>query len=91
MTLVRTGHKEPRGADTAVDFPELAEVYKHQAKALLDGGVDILLIETIFDTLNAKCAIYAVREIFEEDGYVEVPVIVRPTHVPPRLCLAHTP
>ena len=56
---------------------QLVEAYKLQAKALLDGGSDLLLIETIFDTLNAKCAIFAVRELFEEDGYVEVPVIVR--------------
>lgn len=55
---------------------ELVAAYKLQARALLEGGVDLLLIETIFDTLNAKCAIYAVRELFEEDGYVEVPVIV---------------
>ncbi len=50
----------------AIDYDELVKAYKEQVNGLLDGGVDILLIETIFDTLNAKAALYAVQEIFEE-------------------------
>lgn len=50
----------------AITFDELAEAYREQVKGLLDGGVDILLVETIFDTLNAKAAIYAILEVFEE-------------------------
>lgn len=52
----------------AVSFDELAEAYKEQVKGLLDGGVDILLVETIFDTLNAKAALFAIQEVFEEKG-----------------------
>jgi 5-methyltetrahydrofolate--homocysteine methyltransferase len=55
----------------AVTFDELTSAYKEQINGLLDGGVDIILIETIFDTLNAKAAIYAVMEIYEERGYTE--------------------
>lgn len=50
----------------AITFDQLAEAYREQVKGLLDGGVDILLVETIFDTLNAKAAIYAILEVFEE-------------------------
>ena len=52
----------------AITFDQLAEAYIEQVKGLLDGGVDILLVETIFDTLNAKAAIYAILEVFEERG-----------------------
>ncbi len=52
----------------AVTFDELRSAYKEQIDALLEGGIDILLIETIFDTLNAKAAIYAAEEVFEETG-----------------------
>lgn len=55
----------------AVTFDELTSAYKEQINGLLDGGVDIILIETVFDTLNAKAAIYAVMEIYEERGYTE--------------------
>jgi 5-methyltetrahydrofolate--homocysteine methyltransferase len=55
----------------AVTFDELTSAYKEQINGLLDGGVDIILIETVFDTLNAKSAIYAVMEIYEERGYTE--------------------
>ncbi|RJS92525.1 5-methyltetrahydrofolate--homocysteine methyltransferase [Salinisphaera sp. Q1T1-3] len=48
------------------DFNELAQAYGEAAKALLEGGVDIILMETIFDTLNAKAAIYAVRKLMRE-------------------------
>jgi len=51
-----------------ITFKELAAAYKESAVALLEGGVDILMIETIFDTLNAKAAIYSILEIFREYG-----------------------
>src|SRR5699024_3212618 len=51
-----------------VDFATLAEAYRESARGLLDGGADLLLIETIFDTLNAKAAIYGVYEEFEHRG-----------------------
>jgi len=50
----------------AISFKQLQDAYQEQANGLLDGGVDILLIETIFDTLNAKAAIFALETIFEE-------------------------
>ena len=50
----------------AITFEDLRIAYKQQAEALLDGGVDILLVETIFDTLNAKAALFAIDEIQEE-------------------------
>lgn len=52
----------------AITFDQLAEAYKDQARGLLDGGVDALLIETIFDTLNAKAALYGISELFDEIG-----------------------
>jgi 5-methyltetrahydrofolate--homocysteine methyltransferase len=52
----------------AVDFEDLRSAYREQAEGLADGGVDIFLIETIFDTLNAKAAIFALEELFEERG-----------------------
>ncbi|RBY84767.1 methionine synthase [Blastococcus sp. TF02A-26] len=51
-----------------ISFDELAEAYLEQANGLVDGGADVLLIETIFDTLNAKAAIFAVETLFEERG-----------------------
>jgi 5-methyltetrahydrofolate--homocysteine methyltransferase len=53
----------------AVTFDELRIAYKEQAKALVDGGADILLVETVFDTLNAKAALFAIEELYEENGY----------------------
>ncbi len=52
----------------AVTFEELRKAYKQQAEALLDGGTDILLVETVFDTLNAKAALFAIEEIKDERG-----------------------
>ncbi len=52
----------------AITFEELVEDYSEAARALIEGGSDILLIETIFDTLNAKAAIFACKQIFEQDG-----------------------
>ena len=52
----------------SVSFDDLRLAYAEQIRALLEGGVDALLIETIFDTLNAKAALAAAREVFEEKG-----------------------
>ena len=57
-------------------FDELVDAYKEQAKGLLDGKVDFLLVETIFDTANAKAALYAIDSLFEEEGYPKCPVLV---------------
>lgn len=62
----------------AVSFDELAAAYKTQAKGLMDGGADVLLIETVFDTLNAKAALFAVLELFEERGTL-LPIMVSGT------------
>ncbi len=62
----------------AVTFEELRDAYAKQVRGLVEGGVDLLLIETIFDTLNAKAAYIAVRETCEELG-VELPLMVSVT------------
>lgn len=62
----------------AITFNELKDAYYEQAKALQEGGVDIFLIETIFDTLNAKAAIFAIEELNEELGF-RVPVMISGT------------
>jgi len=61
-----------------VSFDELREAYKEQIRGLMDGGSDIILIETIFDTLNAKAAGVATLEVFEEKG-VELPIMISGT------------
>jgi len=62
----------------AVTYDQLVEAYHEQARGLMDGGVDILLIETIFDTLNAKAALFAVRKLFEEYRK-ELPIMISGT------------
>jgi len=62
----------------AVTFDELATAYHEQVRGLVDGGVDALLIETIFDTLNAKAALFAVQQFFDEGGRV-VPIMISGT------------
>lgn len=62
----------------AITFKELAQAYKEQAKGLLDGGVDMFLVETVFDTLNAKAALFAISELQEEEG-TDIPVMVSGT------------
>ncbi len=62
----------------AVTFDEVVEAYSEQVKGLIDGGVDLLLVETIFDTLNAKAALFAIQNIFEERR-IELPVMVSGT------------
>jgi len=63
----------------AVNFDELKEAYKNQAIALIDGGVDILMIETVFDTLNAKAALFAIDEINENRGQNKIPIMLSGT------------
>jgi 5-methyltetrahydrofolate--homocysteine methyltransferase len=62
----------------AVTFDQVRESYEAQVEGLLDGGADLLLIETIFDTLNAKAAVYAVRQVFDRRG-IEIPVMISVT------------
>ncbi len=62
----------------AISFDELRLAYKEQVEALLDGGCDLLLVETIFDTLNAKAALFAIEEVKEERA-IEVPIMVSGT------------
>lgn len=61
-----------------VTFSQLVEAYTDQMRGLLDGGVDIILVETVFDTLNAKAALYAIDSLCEKRG-VKVPVMVSGT------------
>ena len=77
----RTASLSPNVNDPAyraITFDQLADTYYVAARALYEGGADLFLIETIFDTLNAKAAIYAVRRVQEEVG-VEVPLIISGT------------
>ncbi len=62
----------------AISFDELVNAFKEQARGLLDGGADLLLPETITDTLNAKAALFAIQELFDETGR-QVPVMVSGT------------
>ena len=62
----------------AVTFDQIRQAYSDQAGALLEGGVDLLMVETIFDTLNAKAAIAAIRELFEKRGRT-VPLVISGT------------
>jgi 5-methyltetrahydrofolate--homocysteine methyltransferase len=61
-----------------ITFDELKNAYYDQAKGLLDGGVDLFLVETVFDTLNCKAALFAVRTLLEEHG-VDIPILVSGT------------
>ena len=61
------------------DFDILADAYLEQCRGLLDGGVDIFLIETVFDTLNCKAALFAIQELFSERGISPIPVMVSGT------------
>lgn len=62
----------------AVNFDELRIAYKQQVEALLDGGADLLLVETVFDTLNAKAALFAIEEVKEERN-IDVPIMLSGT------------
>lgn len=62
----------------AVTFEDLRASYKQQVEALIKGGVDVLLVETVFDTLNAKAALFAIEEVKEEQG-ISIPIMVSGT------------
>ncbi|MEP6262546.1 MAG: homocysteine S-methyltransferase family protein [Gillisia sp.] len=62
----------------AISFVQLQQAYKEQAKALIDGGVDMLLVETVFDTLNAKAALFAIDEL-KEELQTDIPVMISGT------------
>jgi len=77
----RTASLSPDVSDPGarnIDFDRLRDTYMEAARALVEGGVDLLLVETVFDTLNAKAALYAVREVLEELG-LDLPVMVSGT------------
>jgi len=77
----RTASISPQVNDPAfrnISFDELVEAYTESTRALLEGGADIILIETIFDTLNAKAAVFAVDQLFETSGS-RVPVMISGT------------
>jgi 5-methyltetrahydrofolate--homocysteine methyltransferase len=61
-----------------ITFDQLKDAYKEQVKGLMDGGVDLLLVETIFDTLNAKAALFGIQELFDEIGRT-LPIMVSGT------------
>jgi 5-methyltetrahydrofolate--homocysteine methyltransferase len=61
-----------------ISFDQLVDAYTEQVNALIDGGVDILLVETVFDTLNAKAALFAIDQVFEKRG-IELPIMVSGT------------
>ena len=62
----------------AVTFDDLKEAYKEQARGLIEGGSDLLLVETVFDTLNAKAALFGIQEVFDEINR-ELPIMVSGT------------
>lgn len=63
----------------AITFDELVEAYYEQTAGLVEGGVDVLLVETIFDTLNAKAAVFAIEKYFEEHTVAPLPIMVSGT------------
>jgi 5-methyltetrahydrofolate--homocysteine methyltransferase len=63
----------------AISFDEVVVAYTEQIRGLVDGGVDVLLVETIFDTLNAKAAIFAIKEYFRKIGQPELPIMISGT------------
>lgn len=77
----RTASMSPNVNDPgyrAVTFDDLKTAYKQQAEGLIDGGCDVLLVETVFDTLNAKAALFAIEEI-KEEREIDMPVMVSGT------------
>ncbi|MEN8168376.1 MAG: homocysteine S-methyltransferase family protein, partial [Pseudomonadota bacterium] len=77
----RTASLSPEVNDPGVrniDFDQLVEAYMEAARGLIEGGADLLLIETIFDTLNAKAAVFACEQVFDEDG-LRLPVMISGT------------
>jgi 5-methyltetrahydrofolate--homocysteine methyltransferase len=63
----------------SVTFDEVSSAYYEQVKGLVEGGVDLLLIETIFDTLNAKAAVFAIKKYFRDSGQPELPIMISGT------------
>ena len=63
----------------ALTFDDAANAYYEQVSGLVEGGIDLLLIETIFDTLNAKAAIYAIKKYFRDTGKPELPIMISGT------------
>lgn len=77
----RTASMSPEVNDPgyrAVSFDDLRIAYKQQVEALIDGGVDLLLVETIFDTLNAKAALFAIEEV-KDERKIDIPIMVSGT------------
>jgi len=77
----RTASMSPNVNDPgyrAVHFDELKEAYLEQIKGLMDGGADLLLVETVFDTLNAKAALFAIEE-YKEANNIDIPIMVSGT------------
>jgi 5-methyltetrahydrofolate--homocysteine methyltransferase len=62
----------------AISFDELAHAYRESTRGLIEGGADVLMVETIFDTLNAKAAVFAIEDVFEELG-ARLPVMISGT------------
>jgi len=62
-----------------VTFDELADAYSEQVRGLVDGGADLLLVETIFDTLNAKAALFAIERYYEDTGHPRMPLMISGT------------
>ncbi|MDF1658485.1 MAG: methionine synthase [Verrucomicrobiales bacterium] len=76
MTVSLTNSPDAEDAGfRVVTFDQVRDAYKHQIRALIEGGTDIMMVETIFDSLNAKAAMVALREVYDEDG-TEFPIIV---------------
>ncbi len=67
-----------RPAYRAVTFDQMVQAYSEQVRGLIDGGVDLLLVETVFDTLNAKAALFAIQSVFEERK-IKLPIMVSGT------------
>src|SRR3954447_2901482 len=81
LTVSLSNSPDPDDAGfRVVTFDQVKTAYKHQVRALIAGGTDLLLVETIFDSLNAKAALVAIREVFDEDGLAtkkrELPVMI---------------
>jgi len=62
----------------AITFKDLVQAYQEQAQGLIDGGVDLLMVETVFDTLNAKAALFAINSMLDEKG-MQIPIMVSGT------------
>ncbi len=76
LTVSLSNSPDPDDAGfRVVTFDQVKTAYAQEARALIAGGVDLLLVETIFDSLNAKAALVAIREVFDQDG-VELPVMI---------------